>query len=220
MRPVRGGTRAVSSAGERRVDIAKVSGSIPLPPTILVRPAWCERRRSIGRSRLVDQRPQHRPNPAVFARGCGLHQLTRPCSLSRACSPHLATITEPTMPRWRGGCRAHLANRKEPSGGRPHRHPQGRRTAQSRQKPGELIVVVKPNQPKDHGRHETVEKPRMLAFLVHDLTPVGSRRRPRARPAGRPRRRREGCCARPQTLTRASAPRSAAVIGSRSRLRR
>jgi hypothetical protein len=27
--------RAVSSAGERRVDIAKVSGSIPLPPTIL-----------------------------------------------------------------------------------------------------------------------------------------------------------------------------------------
>jgi hypothetical protein len=29
--------RAVSSAGERRVDIAKVSGSIPLPPTISVR---------------------------------------------------------------------------------------------------------------------------------------------------------------------------------------
>jgi hypothetical protein len=28
--------RAVSSAGERRVDIAKVSGSIPLPPTIAV----------------------------------------------------------------------------------------------------------------------------------------------------------------------------------------
>jgi hypothetical protein len=29
-----GNSRAVSSAGERRVDIAKVSGSIPLPPTM------------------------------------------------------------------------------------------------------------------------------------------------------------------------------------------
>ena len=63
-------TRAVSSAGERRVDIAKVSGSIPLPPTILARPALSVSPRGAGIDRARVARARHADRGFRFVPAC------------------------------------------------------------------------------------------------------------------------------------------------------
>ena len=139
-------------------------------------------RRGHGCRRLIRICAPGSTRRSLALRPCRLRRAAS-CASSRARAPHLAAITEPSMARGRGRYRPQLADRKEPSRDRSYNHPQGGRAAQSRQKPGELVVVVKSDEPQDHGRHETVEKPRMSAFLFHDLTPVAVRPRPGATPA-------------------------------------
>jgi hypothetical protein len=243
--------RAVSSAGERRVDIAKASGSIPLPPTTLLRtvtigptsaasegmsgshcqqtataarggprtirsggavPGWnySVRLPNTARGLLVIARPgdragtlaadaeqagnrsavEGRTHPKRACRaGCGavaLSALAGPrrwsdrrrrggAEASSGAHPsHLAAITESAMARWRRRRRPQLADRKQPSGETPANQPEGRRRAQARQKPAELVVVVGSDEAKHQRGHQTEVKPRADPNLFHRLTPAGS----------------------------------------------